>query len=83
MKNAGFTLAAIFSLGIVSAGSLLGAERRLPTAVGTIPIGGLGGWGWLTVDTAAHRLYVSHSRHAPILSTQAPKDDFRTLEYQQ
>jgi len=38
-----------------------------------IPIGGEGGWDYLTVDAAAHRLYVSHATHAVVIDTQAGK----------
>jgi len=36
----------------------------------TIPIGGEGGWDYLTVDTAAHRLYVSHATRVEVIDTQ-------------
>lgn len=32
------------------------------------PIGGEGGWDYLTVDTAAHRLYISHATHVQVAS---------------
>jgi DNA-binding beta-propeller fold protein YncE len=35
-----------------------------------IPIGGEGGWDYLTIDPAAHRLYVSHATHAVVIDTQ-------------
>lgn len=35
-----------------------------------IPVGGEGGWDYLTVDSAAHRLYVSHATHAVVIDTQ-------------
>lgn len=31
-------------------------------------VGGEGGWDYLTVDAAAHRLYVSHATHVQVLS---------------
>ncbi len=34
-----------------------------------IAVGGDGGWDYLTVDTAAHRLYVSHSTHVVVIDT--------------
>lgn len=38
-----------------------------------IPIGGEGGWDYLTVDAPAHRLYVSHATHVVVVDTQANK----------
>jgi YVTN family beta-propeller protein len=38
-----------------------------------IPIGGEGGWDYLTVDAPAHRLYVSHATHVVVIDTQANK----------
>jgi DNA-binding beta-propeller fold protein YncE len=38
-----------------------------------IPIGGDGGWDYLSVDSAAHRLYVSHGTKVVVIDTQANK----------
>jgi len=38
-----------------------------------IQIGGEGGWDYLTVDAAAHRLYVSHATHVVVIDTQTNK----------
>jgi DNA-binding beta-propeller fold protein YncE len=38
-----------------------------------IKAGGEGGWDYLTVDSAAHRLYVSHSTHVVVIDTEANK----------
>src|SRR6266436_8963278 len=38
-----------------------------------IAIGGEGGWDYLSVDPAAHRLYVSHATHVVVIDTQAGK----------
>ena len=38
-----------------------------------IQIGGEGGWDYLSVDPAAHRLYVSHATHVVVVDTQANK----------
>jgi len=38
-----------------------------------IPIGGDGGWDYVAVDSAAHRLYVSHATHVVVIDTQASK----------
>src|SRR5437870_12715430 len=34
-----------------------------------IPVGGEGGWDYLSVDAAAHRLYVSHANEAVVIDT--------------
>ena len=39
----------------------------------TIPIGGEGGWDYLSIDAAAHRLYVSHATHVVVVDTQTNK----------
>jgi DNA-binding beta-propeller fold protein YncE len=36
----------------------------------TIPVGGEGGWDYLTVDAAAHRLYVSHATRVEVIDTE-------------
>ncbi len=36
----------------------------------TIPIGGEGGWDYLTADVATHRLYVSHATRVVVLDTE-------------
>jgi DNA-binding beta-propeller fold protein YncE len=40
---------------------------------GEIPIGGQGGWDYLTVDSAARRLYVSHATKVVVLDLDAGK----------
>ena len=37
--------------------------------IGKIPAGGEGGWDYLTVDSAAHRLYISRSSHVMVIDT--------------
>jgi DNA-binding beta-propeller fold protein YncE len=41
--------------------------------IGEIPIGGEGGWDYLTVDSAAHRLYVSHASHVAVVDLETNK----------
>jgi len=41
--------------------------------IGEIPIGGEGGWDYLTVDSAAHRLYVSHATHVAVVDLETSK----------
>jgi DNA-binding beta-propeller fold protein YncE len=38
-----------------------------------IPVGGEGGWDYLSVDSAAHRLYVSHATKVVVIDTQLNK----------
>ncbi len=60
------TLAALFALGAFAA----------PTGwkiIKEIKIGGDGGWDYLTMDTAARRLYVSHNTHVVVVDPDAGK----------
>ena len=41
--------------------------------VGEIKIGGEGGWDYLTTDSAARRLYVSHATHVVVVDLDAAK----------
>lgn len=41
--------------------------------VNKISVGGEGGWDALTVDSAAHRLYVSHATHVVVIDTSTDK----------
>jgi YVTN family beta-propeller protein len=69
MRHA-FATAAIISF-VIAAG-LHGQEG--PYHAGpVIQIGGEGGWDYLTVDAAAHRLYVSHATHVVVIDTQTNK----------
>jgi WD40 repeat protein len=52
-------------------GSLAQSSYRL---VNQFPIGGEGGWDYVTVDSAAKRIYVSHSRQVEVLDEQSGKN---------
>ena len=41
--------------------------------LGDVKIGGEGGWDYLTVDSAAHRLYVSHATHVAVVDVDSGK----------
>ena len=41
-------------------GAALTAAGPLPALSGSVPIGGKGGWDYVAVDPASHRVYVSH-----------------------
>ena len=65
-----FATAAVLSLVVVA--GLQGQEG--PYHAGpVITIGGEGGWDYLSVDSAAHRLYVSHATHVVVVDTQTNK----------
>jgi YVTN family beta-propeller protein len=65
-----FSMAAILCL--TTATGLQGQEG--PYHAGpAIQIGGEGGWDYLSVDSAAHRLYVSHATHVVVIDTQTNK----------
>jgi YVTN family beta-propeller protein len=49
------------------------AQEELYHAGPEIAIGGEGGWDYLSVDSAAHRLYVSHATHVVVVDTQTNK----------
>ncbi len=58
---------------LVLATALAAAAQPAPAGyrlARTIPIGGEGGWDYLTVDAAAHRLYVSHATRVEVIDTE-------------
>src|SRR6476646_1119958 len=66
------TAAVVVILSLAAVTGLQGQEG--PYHAGpVIQIGGEGGWDYLTVDAAAHRLYVSHATHVVVVDTQANK----------
>ena len=72
-KTGTAALAAVLGLAALPASGA--AQGATPTQAGTyhvvkeIAAGGDGGWDYLTVDTAAHRLYVSRSTHVMVVDT--------------
>ena len=71
MHRAQITRAAVLlaALGVTAAPAAVAAQAGIYHVVKEIPVGGEGGWDYLTVDTAAHRLYVSRSTHVMVLDT--------------
>jgi len=69
MRHA-LSVAAILCLTAV--GGLLAQDGPYHAAK-EIAIGGEGGWDYLSIDAAAHRLYVSHATHVVVIDTQAGK----------
>ncbi len=63
-------IAMILSLAVVAG---LQAQEGPYHAGPVITIGGEGGWDYLSVDPAAHRLYVSHATHIVVIDTQTNK----------
>jgi len=57
----------------VAAGSSLQGQDGPYHAAKEIAIGGEGGWDYLNIDPAAHRLYVSHATHAVVIDTTTGK----------
>jgi len=64
-------------LGALAAATLCGAALSAAATgyhvVGEIQIGGEGGWDYLTVDSAARRLYVSHGTHVAVVDLDSNK----------
>lgn len=48
-------------------------QPSLPVSIGSIAIGGPGGWDYLTVDTTFHRLYVSHATRVHVIDLDLKK----------
>ncbi|HEY6895552.1 MAG TPA: YncE family protein [Rhodanobacteraceae bacterium] len=59
--------------GAVIAVALVGAASTGYHITGEIQIGGEGGWDYLTVDSAARRLYVSHATHVVVVDVDSNK----------
>ncbi len=66
------------SLVLISALFLFACSFTVPaqsdwTVIKTIPIGGEGGWDYLTVDQQTHRLYVPRSTHTMVIDSESGK----------
>jgi hypothetical protein len=55
------------------AAAIAGGASNGYHVVGRIKVGGEGGWDYLTVDSAARRLYVSHATHVAVIDLDAGK----------
>ena len=64
----GFLMKAIITLaiGLAATATLLAADANYHL-LNTIPVGGDGGWDYLSVDSAAQRLYVSHGTKVVVI----------------
>src|SRR5262244_3862232 len=63
---------------LTAVGALIPVAAAFAAATGyhvvaEIPIGGEGGWDYLTVDSAARRLYVSHGTHVAVVDLDTNK----------
>ncbi|MGE0816128.1 MAG: YncE family protein [Vicinamibacterales bacterium] len=56
---------------LVAAGGIAAHAAASYHLVKTIPIGGEGGWDYISVDSAAHRLYVSHATKVVVVDIDA------------
>jgi hypothetical protein len=63
----------LIALGCLAAAATLFAAATGYHIVGEIQIGGEGGWDYLTVDSAARRLYVSHATHVAVVDLDSNK----------
>jgi YVTN family beta-propeller protein len=64
----------LFTAVVVSIATLIPAHAAsVYQLVGEIPIGGEGGWDYLTVDSAAKRLYVSHASKVVVVDLTTGK----------
>ena len=75
MSSSGPSLAlvtfAALGAGVLLAAAPLGAQAGAPGYHVTrrVTLGGEGGWDYLTADSAAHRLYVTHATHVLVVDT--------------
>jgi YVTN family beta-propeller protein len=66
------SVAAFLAAFVIAAGAV-GAQEGPYRFARAIPIGGEGGWDYLTVDAQAHRLYVSHATKIVVVDTESFK----------
>ena len=67
MKNQSIALLVFSLLAFICDSPLRAADAYHP--LGEIPMGGDGGWDYLTADSAAHRLYVTHATKIVVIDT--------------
>ncbi len=65
LKNLGLTLLLVGSI------TVYGAHASTPTyaVLKKIPLKGEGGWDYLTIDSASHRLFISRGTHVQVMDT--------------
>src|ERR1700680_59701 len=62
---------AVFALNIASRAAAPPAGASGYHIIKTVPVAGAGGWDYLIVDSAARRLYLSHSTHVVVYDTDS------------
>src|SRR3984957_1698276 len=63
-----------FALLLLSPSVFLGAPQNSGyRVIRTIPLGGEGGWDYVTVDSAARRIYIPRSTHIMVLDADSGK----------
>ena len=60
-------------LGVLVSAPIVFAATTGYHLLGDVKVGGDGGWDYLTVDSAARRLYVSHATHVAVIDIDAGK----------
>jgi DNA-binding beta-propeller fold protein YncE len=75
MKNTVPSPIRLFTIGLLSClgAALARADGPSYHLLKEIPVGGEGGWDYLSVDSASHRLYVSHATKVVVIDTAADK----------
>jgi DNA-binding beta-propeller fold protein YncE len=74
MKNHVSRSVRLFTFGLLSClVAALGRAEGSYHLLNEIPIGGDGGWDYLSVDPASHRLYVSHATKVVVIDTATDK----------
>ncbi len=68
-STAVLALAAILFRGAFSHAAAPGSGSSGYRAIKSVPVGGDGFWDYLTVDSDARRLYISHSTHVSVMDT--------------
>jgi len=63
-------LARLFAAGLVAGAVLIARADEPYRLLNEIAVGGEGSWDYLSVDSAAHRLYVSHGTVAVVIDTE-------------
>ncbi len=65
-------LAFAFALAL-AASNVPAAAPHAYHVISTVPLGGDGGWDYLTIDEVAHRLYISRSTHVMVVDSDSLK----------
>src|SRR3954454_13018151 len=58
---------------VLSLVTFANAQEKNYAIVKTFPVGGEGGWDYVTVDSPAHRVYVTRSSHSMVVDSESGK----------